>query len=251
MREAGELHPDSETSLLGRHFDYRSVVVIDPVILAAGPGDAAAEPPAHIECRLTGLASTETDNPGLTTCPLLRVRVDQGHDLAVIDRPSGYNFAPVFAFRPSSGERVGISPVTVADHIGPPIGWTFGAGLGGVLGAAFLLAGRRVRRRAAAVDGIEGEHLGDGAVVLLAGDRILVDAAAALPIGAVVLEGAQHQLPSYRQMGLATFASARAGSLSELRMAHVDLAASLYGIAIAAAVLGATPLVIARAIGAF
>jgi hypothetical protein len=47
----------------------------------------------------------------------------------------------------------------------------------------------------------------------------------------------------------ATFASARAGTLAALRSARTDDAASLDAIAIAAAVLGATPLVVARIAG--
>ena len=87
--------------------------------------------------------------------------------------------------------------------------------------------------------------------MLANGDRILVDAAAELPVGAVVLGGAQQQLPSYRVMGVPTFASARPGTLAALRSARTDLAASLDAIAIAAAALGATPLLVARIAGVF
>jgi hypothetical protein len=251
LQVAGELRADSETSLLGRRFDYGGVLT-DPILSAPAPGEAPVEPPpSRIECQLTGLATTVTYYPWAPRCPVLRVRVDQGHDLAVIDAPDQNIFAPVTAFRPSSGEQLAIAPVTVADHIGPPIGWTIGAALGALAGAAFLLAARRVRRRTSAWASIEGEHVGNGAVVLANGDRILVDAAAELPVGAVVLGGAQQQLPTYRLMGVRTFASARPGTLAAFRSARTDLAASLDGIAIAAAALGATPLVVARIAGVF
>lgn len=252
LQVAGELRADSETSLLGRSFDYRRVVVTDPILSAPAPGEAPGEPPpSRIECQLTGLATTETYHPGTAPCPTLRVRVDQGHDLAVIDAPELDWSARATAFRPSSAEQLAISPVTVADHIGPPIGWTIGAALGALAGAAFLLAARRVRRRTSAWAGIEGEHVGNGAVVLANGDRILVDAAAELPVGAVLLGGAQQQLPTYRLTGVPTFASARPGTLAAFRSARTDLAASLDAIAIAAAALGATPLVVARIAGVF
>lgn len=252
LRVAGELRADSETSLLGRRFHYRRVDVIDPILSALAPGDGPGEPPpSRVECQLTGLSTMQTYYPGTAPCPVLRVRVDPGHDLAVIDAPDPSAGAPATAFRPSSAEQLGISPVTVADHIGPPIGWTFGAALGGLVGAVFVVAARRVRRRAAALDGIEGEHVGNGAVVLPDGARVVVDAAAELPAGAVVLGGAKEQLPTYRLMGVPTFASAQAGTLAALRSARTDLAASLDGIAIAAAALGATPLVVARIVGVF
>lgn len=247
---AGELRADSDVELLGRSFQYHRVTVPDPPFPEAA--GASGEPlPTRAECQLTGLDRMETYYPGFGACPVLRVRIDPGHDLAVIDAPDPSSGVPPTAFHPSSGAQLGISAATVADHIGPPIGWTFGAAFGGLVGAAFVVAAMRVRRRAAALDGIEAEHVGNGFVVLPNGDRLLVDAAAELPVGAVVLGGATEQLPTYRIMGVPTFASARRGTLATLRSASTDLAASLDGIAIAAAALGATPLVVARLAGVF
>ena len=247
---AGDLRADSEVQLLGRSFTYHRVVVTDPPFPQQdnGPGDPL---PARAECQLTGLDRMETFYPGSGACPVLRFRFDPGHDLAVIDAsPSSIDVTPV-AFHPSDGEQLGFSAVTVADRIGPPIGWTVGAALGGLIGAAFVVAASRLRRRAAALDVIEAQHVGNGYVVLPNGDRVLVDAAAELPVGAVVLGGATEQLPTYRIMGVPTFASARPGTLALLRSASTDLAASLDGIAIAAAALGATPLIVARIAGVF
>jgi len=245
---AGELRVDSEVELLGRSFAYHRVVVTDPPFPHPdeGPGEAL---PARAECQLTGLDRMETFYPGSGACPALRVRVDPGHDLAVLDAVASSSPVTPVGFHPSTGEQLGIDAATVADRIGPPIGWTFGAALGGLVAAAFVVAASRVRRRAAALGGVEAQHGGNGWVVLPSGDRLLVDAAAKLPAGAVVLGGASEQLPTYRLMGVPTFASARAGTLATLRTASTDLAASLDGIAIAVAVLGAAPLVIARIAG--
>jgi hypothetical protein len=245
---AGELRSDSDTQLLGRGFAYHRVAVAvdvpaQPDVVAAGAVTT------QVECQLTGLDPKQTYYPGSDPCPVLRFRVDAGRDLAVVDSVTpGIGGAPI-AFHPSSGEQLGISAVTVADRIGPPIGWTFGAAFGGLIGAAFVVAASRLRRRAASLDLIEAQHAGNGSVVLPNGDRVLVDAAAALPVGAVVLGGATEQLPTYRTTGVPTFASARPGTLAALRSAATDLAASLDGIAIAVAVLGATPLVVARVAG--
>jgi hypothetical protein len=58
-------------------------------------------------------------------------------------------------------------------------------------------------------------------------------------------------MPTYRTTGSPSFGVAWLGTLSQLRQARTDLAASLDGLAIAAATLGATPLVVARLLGAF
>ena len=250
LRVAGEVHSGSDVELLGRSFQYQRVAVTDPPFPETA-GIRGEPLPTRSECQLTGLDRMETYYPGSGTCPVLRLRVDPGHDLAVLDAPDASSGNAPIAFHPSSGEQLGISAVTVADRIGPPIGWTFGAALGGLVGAAFVVAATRVRRRAAALDGIEAEHVGNGFVVLPNGDRVLVDAAAELPVGAVVLGGTTEQLPTYRTTGVPTFASARRGTLATLRSASTDLAASLDGIAVAAAVLGVTPLVVARFAGVF
>lgn len=247
---AGELRADSEVAMLGRSFAYHRVTVTDPPLPA--PDNEPGEPVApRAECQLTGLERLETFYPGPGACPVLRLRTDPGHDLAVIDSSDPGSVAGVRAFHPTSGMRTGISAVMVADRIGPPIGWTFGAALGGLVGAAFVVAASRRRRRAAALDGIEAQHVGNGLVVLPSGARVRVDAAAELPVGAVVLGGATEQLPTYRIMGVPTFAAARPGTLALLRSASTDLAASLDGIAIAAATLGAAPLIVARIAGVF
>jgi hypothetical protein len=248
----GELRTESEVQMAGRSFVYRRVNVAEPPVQQVGEGPGDPLPP-RVECQLSGLGSVETFYAGAASCPVLRVRIDPGHDLAVLDAaPYGDSSGVVpIAFRPSTGEELGITAATVADRIGPPIGWTLGAAMGGLAGAAFAIAAARARRRASSLVGVEAEHTGNGWVVLPDGDRVLVDPAATLPVGAVVLGEVTEQLPTYRLMGVPRFASARPGTLALLRCAATDLAASLDGIAIAVAVLGATPLIVARIAGVF
>jgi hypothetical protein len=244
----GELRADADVQLLGRSFTYRRVSVTDPPSVPdEGPGQPL---PPRAECQLSGLDRMETFYPAGDGCPALRVLDDAGHDLAVIDSPaSGRTGAGSIAFHPSNGEELAVSVQSVADRIAPPIGWIFGAALGGIFGAAFVFAASRIRRRAAALAGTEAQHVGNGYVVLPNGDRVLVDVAAELPLGPVVLDAGTERLPTYRIMGAPTFVSARAGTLAVHGEAMTDLAASLDAIAIAVAALGGAPLVVARIIG--
>ena len=181
--------------------------------------------------------------------------MDPRGDLAVLEwdytsaSPSAW--LPRVAFRPTTGAAIAISGESIADRTSPPLGWIVGAALGGVLGLGFYLAGARVRRRAMQMAGIEAEHLGLGLVRLPGGESVTVDAAASLLIGPVVLTDRKDHAPTYRATGAPTFSAAFAGRLDGLRAARTDLAASLQTAALALAVLGATPLVVARIVGGF
>lgn len=251
----GELRTDAAAQLAGRPFRYERAAIGDPLggIPVPHPynsdSNVAAVP--RVTCTLTGLAEAETYTPQDTACPTLRIRIDRAADIALVERPEG-TWAPTrIAFRPSDGARISISPKDVADHIGPPIGWTIGAGLGGLLGVGFIVAASRIRRRAAAFEGCEAKHVSGGWVELPSGESLRVDAAAPLPAGDVVLGNVREHMPTYRTTGAPSFGVAWPGTLSQLRQARTDLAASLDGLAIAAATLGATPLVVARVLGAF
>ena len=198
-----------------------------------------------MDCTLFGADEPKPFYAPAGTCATLRLRVDRRADLVVVDSPRDADLGRV-AFLASTGMTTAISPATVADHIAPPIGWTIGAGLGGLVGAACVLAASRVRRRAAAIVAREGKHSGGGVVELETGETLCVDAAAGLPLGPVVLGHVGEQLPTYRQMGTPTFGAAWPGTLDDLRGKLTDLAASLDAVAIAAALLGATPLLVAR-----
>jgi hypothetical protein len=65
----------------------------------------------------------------------------------------------------------------------------------------------------------------------------------------LLVEQADHA-PTYRAPGSPTFGAAFAGTLAELRAERTDLAASFLAVALAVAALGATPLVVARVLGA-
>lgn len=247
---AGEIPPDgSQLTIAGRPFHYERVAVVDRG--PSPPDEQEQSPLPRSECQLTGLAAMETYYPAQGACPLVRVRVDRKGDLAVLE--SGYaGEAPHYiAFRPSNGIAIAIPAQLISDRIGPPIGWTIGAGVGGLIGAVLLVASKRMRRRAQELRGYEGEHTGQGWVELDDGRRFVVDAAADLPLGEVVLGDIEERIPTYREAGAPAFRAVWAGRLADLRNARSDVAASVDAIALTVAVLGATPLVVARILGAF
>jgi hypothetical protein len=235
LDQVAVLQPGSEATLAGRSYRYER---IDEPRPAQTTGD----------CRLTGLDDTST----ASSCSTLRLRIDRGRDIAVVDSPfpigrsSPYAF---IAFRPSTGVVISISAADVADHIGPPIGWTLGAGMGGLLGLVLVVLASRIRRGAARIEGSEGTHAGEGWVELATGETLRIDAAVALPIGDVVLEQRTERVPTYRATGTPEFRRGRAGTLVRLRALRTDLAASLEAVAFATAALGAAPLVVARIVG--
>jgi hypothetical protein len=246
LQQVAEVHAGAGATIAGRVYRYDLGEPTPAIAQRTMEGGEVV--PSRADCVLTGLDEPKPFyNPDDAPCMKLRFRLDPGHDIGVVDAP-GMQWGPVLAFRPSTGETIAITPSSVADHIAPPIGWTIGAGLGGLIGAACVLAASRLRRRAAAVDAREGTHVGGAVVELATGETLRVDRAEGLPLGPVVLGDVGERLPTYRQAGTPTFGSARAGTLDDLRGALTDLAASFDAIAIAAATLGATPLLVARVI---
>jgi len=248
LTTAGALAVGETKTILGRDVRYE-VAELPPT----RPWPDESPPQPNQECRVTGLGEAISVG-GFGPCPEVRFRVSPAGDFAVLETrwadPPGA-FTPVRAFRLPGVEQ---APITIADvksQIAPPVGWTIGAGLGGGLGALLLLAARGARRRARSLAGVDATHRGDGWVDLADGETIRVPAAAELPIGPVVLGDATERAPTYRETGTPTFAAARKGTLEELRGASTDLAASLEGVALAAASLGAAPLVVARFFGLF
>ena len=243
---AADLEPGGRATVEGRELRYEQSRSKKVPSRSEGESGAPYDP-ERIDCTLTGYDEPKSFYATSGACPTLRVRVDVGHDFAVVDvRDGSHGPAYAYAFRSTIGASVTIAPRDVADHIAPPIGWTAGAGLGGVLGVGFLVAASRVRRRAAAIVGHDGRHHGGGLVELESGETLRVDAAAGLPLGDVVLREPTEKHASYRQMGTTSFSSASAGTIEALRATHVDLAASLSTAALAASLLGATPLFFAR-----
>jgi hypothetical protein len=201
-------------------------------------------PVPAFECQLSGLAETQLLSMTDDECPPLRLFMDPRGDLAVLDGKQH------LAFRLDTGATIAISADRISDRTAPPVGWTVGAGLGGSLGLCLYFVAQRIRRRAARIEGIEAEHLGLGTVRLPGGKSVIVAAAAALPLGAIVLTDPTERAPTYRLTGTPTFEAAFPGKLADLRAIRTDLAASCAAIALAAATLGATPLVVERVLGA-
>jgi|GEM_PF-2528574 len=243
LEPAAELHAGESVQIGGRDYRYERGAPTDPIPVRTMEGGAVLPP--RVDCILLGADEPKPFYAPTGTCATLRLRVDHRADLVVVDAPRDADLGRV-AFLASTGMTTSVSPATVADHIAPPIGWTIGAGLGGLIGAACVLAASRARRRAAAIDAREGKHSGGGVVELVTGETLRVDAAAGLPLGPVVLGHIGEQLPTYRQTGTPTFGAAWPGTLADMRGKLTDLATSLDAVAIAAAMLGATPLLVAR-----
>jgi hypothetical protein len=250
LPEVAELTPDASTVVAGRAYRYESIRGGEsgptPVFADGAP---FVSPP--VECRFSGLRDeNKTYYPGAHACPRLHIRVDDAAGLGILERSSPYPTEVPSAFRLSDGAAIGIAASDVHDRIAPPIGWTVGAGIGGSFGVFFLILARKLRRRAVAIDGCEAKHAGNGWVELANGERLRVDCVAALPTGPVVLGERRQEMPTYRIPGAPTFGAAWAGTLAALRTARLDLATSLEAIALAAAAIGVTPLIVARVLGA-
>jgi hypothetical protein len=253
LATVAELAPGGgEAAFAGRTLRTRLVTVVEPQ--TADDTIVPAGATAHVECQLTGLGEMESLPGEYGTCSRVRIRVDPRGDLAVLEvedaRASPHEWSARFAFDPRTGVGTSITPRSIASRTAPPIGWTVGAGVGGLVGLAFLLVGRRVQRDAARMTGVEAEHLGVGLVRLSTGEVVTVEAAGALPAGPVLLVEQADHAPTYRAPGSPTFGAAFAGTLAELRAERTDLAASFLAVALAVAALGATPLVVARVLGA-
>lgn len=249
LETVGEIGVESDVTLAGRTFHYVRANSEWPPVRATDPPESALATTMLAECRLHGLDPMQTFYPGEGPCPRLRVRVDRGAGLAIVDAIGPAAASSPVAFRPSNGATLTVTAASLAGRIAPPVGWTAGAGLGATMALGLLFGARSLRRRAAAIAGWEALHTGDGRVILANGDELRADVAAHLPVGPVVLACPKESAATYRTTGTPTFGVARAGSLAQLRRASTDLASSLDGIALAAALLGGIPLFVARLFG--
>jgi hypothetical protein len=252
LATVAELAPGGDAAFAGRTLRTRVVTVVEPQ--SADDTIVKAAPGSHVECQLTGLGEMEILPAESGTCPRVHLRADARGDLAVLeleDAPAYPRASPVrFAFDPRTGVKTSITPRSIADRTAPPLGWTVGAGVGGLFGLAFFLVGRRILRDAARIAGVEAEHLGVGLVRLPTGEVVTVEAAGALRPGPVLLVEQADHAPTYRAPGSPTFGAAFAGTLAERRAERTDLASSFMAVALAVAALGATPLLVARVLGA-
>jgi hypothetical protein len=183
-------------------------------------------------------------------CPRIRILADPLGDFAFIVRDDDPTLHPLLAFRVADTQAVNFSAPMVAGRLSPPLGWTIGT-LGAVMCALPLLVlARRIRRRADSLVGREGQHLGGGRVAFdgsSEGENIPL--ATQLPLGPVVLFGETKRVPSYRHAPGADYRGVSAGTMESLRSAFLDRAATMNAIALAALVLGTTPLLVARIYG--
>jgi hypothetical protein len=254
LATVADLAPGGDVVFAGRTLRTRVVPVVEPAaVVDPSTGDVKVAAPSHVECQLTGIGTMEVLPMVRSACPRARIRSDGRGDLAVLEL-DGVDAFPwarsVFlAFDPRTGATVGITPRSIADRTAPPLGWTIGAGIGSLFGLALLLVGRRVRRDAEGLTGVQADHIGAGLVRLPTGEVVTVEAAAPLPVGRVLLVEQADHAPTYRAPGSPTFGAAFAGTLAVLRADRADRASSLTAVGLAVAALGATPLVVARVLG--
>jgi len=252
---AGEIRPGEAKTFAGRTitFEERSIRIPDPPRSNGSDSTLSGPTPPGTgidssSCTVRGIAfrsglSYESDD-----CSPLVVRLDPQGTYALVEQTSAW-VDTKSAFVLPSWEPIEIRPSTVASRLSPPIGWTVGAGITGAIALLLVGLSARARRRANAVAGTDATHVGDGVVELANGERVRVPAAAALRVGPVLLVGAAERAASYRDGDALTFTGARSGSLDSLRTRALDLAASLDGVATAAACMGAASLVACRIFG--
>lgn len=210
--------------------------------------------PRFAECRLTGLAEPLSVRSTLLqseACPPVRVRSDAAAGIVVLEAPvtcvkdSDDCWYPLTAVRTADGRELEVTPRLVSEHLAAPIGWRLGAAFGFVVAGVLLVVAERIRRRASP-NGIEDAlHHGEGRIEI-AGRSFLSPEAASLPTGPVILFGVAEREASYRDVGAPRWSRAEAGTSAQRSEAILDIAASVNAVALAAAALGATPLVVAR-----
>ncbi len=207
-----------------------------------------------VACRLEGNGRSHVVDHHIVPgeCPTMKLRVDPRGDYAFVfaSTPDSSlpTWTPRLALRTSDLEAVDFRASLVADRLAAPLAWRDGALAPTTLALLLLFVGHCVRRFAAARPGRAAHHRGDGLCHLAdAPDALPVRVAAAgsLPVGPVVLYGPARPKSAYRDGAGPTFTDARAGAPTR----ETDLAASLEAVALAAALLGATPLFVARLFG--
>jgi hypothetical protein len=202
--------------------------------LGAPPAPASAP---QVDCTLEGVdGALERE----VHCPTLTVRHDAKADLWIVE---GASERP-WAFLGSEKRTRDIWPIDVATSIAPPLGWTLGAVVGGLLQLGFLVKARRLRREGDELDGMEGVLQADGWVTLPGQPPLHVPGAAGLaegPIWVRVKPGASH---SYREAASATLEAWRLGTLEHARAALASREMTFVALSIATGLLCAAPLLL-------
>ena len=183
--------------------------------------------------------------------PVLVLR-DERADILVVAR--GVGRRPFVALAATDDRAIDVTPRRIASFLRAPTEWAIGAAVCLTFALGFLFTARRMRERAARLDGIEATHRGDGWVDLDEGSPVHVPAAATLAIGSVVLDVAPPVIPgvpvvTYRTTGVPDVRAVMLGSLAEERGQIADRAASFEACALATVVLGFIPLIVAQLVG--
>jgi hypothetical protein len=240
-----------------------------PLIATLGDGDGAtadgdrihlarhaAEPgKVNLECAFD-VTLTEKDGRGLdqvfqsgarSACERIGVRRDDANGYWVFtDETNAKAPDALIAIDFATHQNQDLVVATVVHSLAAPPAWIALAALGAAVAAAGLAWGRRrlapLRERLAA---IEATHLGGGSVRL--GDDVppfLVDRAAALPLGPVLLVGATRAAAEgYRTSGVPLAPrDVVPGSLADASRTLACASASQHAYALACAAIAASPL---------
>jgi hypothetical protein len=178
-------------------------------------------------------------------CPSLRLRYDTPSRMLFVtpvDDAGGEGAASAFAI--DTGAVVAVRPSMLPGRIAPPRAWPLNAATFGGLSLLLLVASRAIRRR---VEGTEATHEGEGAIAV-DGVTVLVPTAIGLPVGPVVVRCADAS-PGYRTHAGPSIVSVEAGTLESIAAAEKDRVTSVLASALAIAVVGAAPLLVAWAHG--
>jgi hypothetical protein len=200
-----------------------------------------AETKANDAPEPTCLLYVGTQSAEYWKCPSLRLRFDAVSRLLFVtplDGAGAEGLAGAFAIE--TGVAVAVRPSMLAGRIAAPRAWVIDAAASALLAFLLLLVSTRVRRR---IEGTEAVHEGEGAIAI---DGVTVHAPLAidLPLGPVVVRRAEVS-PTYRTHAAPSIASVEAGTLASLEAAEIDRVTSVRACAIAIALLGAAPLLVA------
>jgi hypothetical protein len=184
-------------------------------------------------------------------CPPVLVLRDDRADLLVVARDAS---RPLVALTAADPWPVDLKPRSIAARLRPPVEWVIGAVVSLSLAVVFLFTSRRMRQRAARLDGVEATHRGDGWIDLGEGSPVHVPLAAKLDVGEVVLDVAPPVHPgvpvaTYRTVGVPDVRGVVPGSLAYQRGQIAGRAASFDACALATVVLAFVPLLVAHFLG--
>jgi hypothetical protein len=162
-----------------------------------------------------------------------------------LEEAGGVDGNPVAAFKTSERRSRDLFPADVAHSIGPPFGWTMGACIGFVLGGLLFASGLWLEKRRASLAGwIDGTLHPDGWVVLAGHPPVQLAAPNLSAPTAIHLRLRQEGAASYRDVEHLTIEAWCFGTLARAHAKLQGSAASRYALALTAALLCASPLLV-------